>query len=159
VPSLGRVYVETTVISYLASRPSRDLRLAAHQQLTTEWWDRRRSSFEVFVSQLVVEEASAGDVDAAARRLAFLTDVTLLDLTEASVALAERLLVDGAVPQGSEEDALHIAVAAVHGMDYLLTWNFKHIANATMRSRIEIACVRAGYAFPVICSPEELLEE
>jgi hypothetical protein len=136
---IGRVYVETTVVSYLASRPSRDLRLAAHQQLTLEWWDRRRASFELFVSQLVVEEAGAGDSAAAAR--------------------PERLLSEGAVPRGSEEDALHIGLAAVHGMDYLLTWNFKHIANATMRSRIEVACVRAGYAFPVICSPEELLED
>jgi PIN domain len=156
---IGRVYVETTVVSYLASRPSRDLRLAAHQQLTLEWWDRRRASFELFVSQLVVEEAGAGDSTAAARRLSFLDGVALLDMTEPSLALAERLLSEGAVPRGSEEDALHIGLAAVHGMDYLLTWNFKHIANATMRSRIEVACVRAGYAFPVICSPEELLED
>lgn len=156
---LPRAYIETTVVSYLAARPSRDLRLAAHQQLTLEWWDQRRISFEIFISQLVIQEAGAGDAGAASRRMAFLVGVPLLDLTEPSVGLAERLLVEGAVPLGSEEDALHIALAACHGMDYLLTWNFKHIANATMRSRIEVACVRAGYAFPVICSPEELLEE
>jgi PIN domain len=157
--SRGRVYLETTVISYLAARLSRDLRVAAHQQVTSDWWATRRVDFEVFVSQLVVEEASAGDRDAAARRLAYLEDINLVDLNEASLSLAEKLVADGAVPVGSEQDALHIALAAVHGMTYLLTWNCKHIANAAMRSRITATCWDAGYDAPVICTPEELLEE
>lgn len=159
MPARGRVYLETTVISYLVARPSRDLRVAAHQQVTSEWWAQKRADFELFVSQLVIEEASAGDAGAASRRLKYLEGILLLDLTEPSVALAESLLLTGAVPREAEEDALHIAVAAVHGMDYLLTWNCKHIANATMRHRIETACSDSGYDSPVICTPEELLEE
>ncbi|MBN1608431.1 MAG: type II toxin-antitoxin system VapC family toxin [Polyangiaceae bacterium] len=155
----ARAYLETTVISYLAARPSRDLRVAAHQQATSEWWMHRRHEFELYVSQLVFEEASAGDEDAVARRLELLRSVTLLDLTDECLALAERLLADGSVPKEAAEDALHIAVAAVHGMDYLLTWNCRHIANATMRVRIQGTCYEAGYDVPVICTPEELLED
>ena len=157
--SRGKVYLETTVISYLVARPSRDLRVAAHQQATSEWWIQKREHFELFVSQLVIEEASAGDEAAAGRRLKYLEGIKLLDLTEPTVVLAESLLASGAVPREAEEDSLHIALAAVHGMDYLLTWNCKHIANATMRNRIETACSDAGYDSPVICTPEELLEE
>lgn len=157
--SRGNVYVETTVFSYLAARPSRDLRVAAHRQITAEWWDSRRHEFELFISQLVVEETSAGDPDAASRRGEYLEDLALLELSATALALAERLLADGAVPTAAAEDALHIAVAAVHGMQYLMTWNCKHIANAATRSRIEVVCNEAGYDMPVICTPEELLEE
>ena len=153
------MYLETTVVSYLAARPSRDLRVAAHQQATSEWWTTKRHQFDVYVSQLVLEEAAVGDEDASGRRLGYLERISQLGLTDATLALAEKLLADGAVPQEAEEDALHIAVAAVHGMDYLLTWNCRHIANATMRSRIQASCFDAGYDAPVICTPEELLEE
>jgi hypothetical protein len=128
--SRGRVYLETTVVSSLAARPSRDVRVAAHQEVTSDWWVTRREDFELFVAQLVIEEASAGDTEATSRRL----------------------------PAGSEEDALHIALAAVHGMTYLLTWSCKPIANAAMRSRIMATCAKAGYEAPVVCTPEELLE-
>ena len=159
MPTRGRIYLETTVVSYLAARPSRDLRVAAHQQATSEWWTRRRGDFDLFASQLVVEEASAGDQEAASRRLEYLRGLPLLDLTDRTLALAEKLLTDAVVPTEAEQDALHIAVAAVHGMDYLLTWNCRHIANATMRGRIERTCVEAGCDAPVICTPEELLED
>jgi hypothetical protein len=106
-----------------------------------------------------VEEASAGDQEAASRRLEYLRGLPLLDLTDRTLALAEKLLTDAVVPTEAEQDALHIAVAAVHGMDYLLTWNCRHIANATMRGRIERTCVEAGCDAPVICTPEELLED
>ena len=151
------VYVETTVISYLAARPSRDLRVAAHQQATAEWWERMRDGFDLFVSQLVVKEASAGDREAAARRLSYLAGIPLLDLSVRSVDLAESLKTTAAVPKEAEEDALHIAVAAAHGVRYLLTWNCRHIANAAMRDRIEAACYDLGYETPIICTPEELL--
>jgi hypothetical protein len=154
----GKVYLETTIISYLAGRPSRDLLVAAHQQSTSEWWTRRRQDFELFASQLVVEEASAGDQDAAKRGLEYLADIPLLALTEESLHLAGKLIADGAVPAAANQDALHIAVAAAHGMDYLLTWNCCHIANAMMRARIETSCLDAGCDAPVICTPEELLE-
>jgi hypothetical protein len=132
--------------------------VAAHQQATSEWWVRKRGDFDLFVSQLVLREASAGDADAAVRRLAYLDGVPLLDLNDQSLNLAQRLLTDAAIPAEAEQDALHVAVAAVHGMDYLLTWNCRHIANATMRSRIDGTCTDAGYDAPVICTPEELLE-
>jgi hypothetical protein len=159
VPSRGRIYLETTIISYLAARPSRDLRVAAHQQATAEWWAGRRHDFALYVSQLVLEEAAAGDADAAARRLGLVEGLDLLNLTDACLVLAEKLVADGAIPAEAEADALHIAVAAVHGMDYLLTWNCRHIANATMRTRIQASCFEAGYDAPVVCTPEELLEE
>ena len=154
-----RVYLETTVISYLTARPSRNLRVVAHQEITADWWTRRRMRFELYVSRLVIDEASAGDAEAAAQRLVTLTGIPRLELTEAASILAEHLVTAAAIPREAIEDALHVAVAAVHGMDYLLTWNCRHIANATMRNRIADVCASAGFEAPVICTPEELLED
>jgi len=153
-----KVYIETSVISYLAAWPSRDLIIAANQQLTQEWWKSKRQEFELYVSQLVIQEAERGDKEAAQARLQVLTDVPLLELNDNALALAEKLISTQALPQRAVEDALHIAVATANGVDYLLTWNFKHIANATMRGRIEQVCREAGYEPPVICSPQELME-
>ncbi|MBX3054092.1 MAG: type II toxin-antitoxin system VapC family toxin [Caldilineaceae bacterium] len=155
----AKVYVETSVISYLASRPNRDLVIAANQQTTSEWWVERRSSYELYISQLVVQEADSGDADAVERRRRILETIPLLEISEKAAKLAEQLVQKGAVPQVAVEDALHIAVATVNGMAYLLTWNFRHIANATLRSKIEAICRNEGYEPPVICSPQELLEE
>lgn len=158
MPISAKVYVETSVISYLTSRPNRDLVIAANQQITQEWWQARRLQFDLYISQLVIQEASVGDVGAVERRMQELDKMVLLEVTEEAVRLAEQLVMQGAVPQKVVEDALHIAVATVNGMNYLLTWNFKHIANATMRSKIEAVCWNEGYEPPVICSPQELLE-
>lgn len=154
-----RVYVETSVISYLEARPSRDLITAARQQLTHGWWLRRRPQFEVFVSQLVLDEARAGDPEAAARRTDRLAGVPLLDITPAAVGLARRLLEAVGLPPQAAADALHIATAASHGMDYLLTWNSAHIANAEYRPRVERTCRAHGYESPVLCTPDELMGE
>jgi predicted nucleic acid-binding protein len=140
-----RVYLETSVISYLTSRPSRDLIVAANQQITQEWWQLRRQDFDLFISQLVVQEASAGDEHAAQQRLQAVADIPLLIFSEETVAFAEKLIKEGPMPRKAAEDALHIAVATLNGMDYLLTWNFKHIANATMRYKIERVCRLTGY--------------
>ena len=153
-----KVYLETSIISYFTSRPSRDLIIAAHQQITHDWWENHRHNFDLYVSQLVIEEAEAGDEVAAQRRLRALSGIPLLSLTEESVHLAEKLVRDGPIPPKAVVDAFHIAVATFHGMDYLLTWNFKHIANAVMRSGIERVCRAAGYEPPIICTPQELLE-
>ena len=153
-----KVYLETSIISYLTSRPSRDLIIAAHQQITHDWWENHRHNFDLYISQLVIEEVEAGDEIAAQRRLQALRDIPLLSLTEESVHLAEELVRDGPIPPKAAVDAFHIAVATFHGMDYLLTWNFKHIANAVMRSGIEQICRMAGYEPPIICTPQELLE-
>jgi hypothetical protein len=152
------VYVETTVISYLAAQPSRDLIIAANQQVTQEWWQEKRSDFELFVSQLVLREASYGDAKASERRLQVVQNIPLLALTDAAKNLAMALVDKQAIPEKAAEDALHIAIATTNGMDFLITWNFKHIANATMRSKIEYICRLNGYEPPVICSPQELLE-
>jgi len=150
-----KVYLETSVISYLAARLSRDLIVAGHQQITQEWWDSRQE-WDLSISALVVSEAGTGDTDAAARRLALLEGLPLLRLNETAITLAERLLAEAALPSKAREDALHIAIAAVHGIDYLLTWNCKHIANAVKRPLIETICETSGYHPPIICTPEEL---
>ena len=153
------VYLETSVISYATSRPNRDLVIAARQQITRDWFASRSNSYALFVSQLVTAEASAGDDSAAAEREAFLQGIPRLATTVAAGTLASRLIASQAVPAQAAEDALHIALAAVHGVEYLLTWNCKHIANATMRQAIDRACRAAGYEPPVICTPEELTDD
>lgn len=150
-----RVYIETTVPSYLTAWPSRDLIRAAHQQVTREWWDRR-AAFELFVSRLVLVECQAGDPEAAAARLAALDGMPLLEQSDDATALTEALLRGVPLPQRASADALHIAIAAVNGMDYLLTWNCTHIANATLRPQIEAVCRAAGCEPPLICTPQEL---
>lgn len=155
---LQRVYIETTVVSYLTARPSRDVVIAGHQQTTHEWWDTQRGSYELCVSQLVLQEAAAGDPRAAQERLAVLQDMTFLESTAAALALAKELIQAGALPAKAADDALHIAVAATQGVPYLLTWNCRHLANATMRPMIESVCTGIGLKAPIICTPEELLE-
>jgi len=153
-----KVYIETTIVSYLAAHPSRDLIVAGHQQITHEWWQASRHNFAVVSSQLVAREAGAGDPEAAEARLAFLAGLILLEITEEALTLAQHLLQGKVIPQDFPEDALHVAVAVVHGIEYLLTWNYKHLANAGMRSKIEATCRELGYEAVVICTPEELME-
>ena len=154
-----KVYVETTVVSYLVARPSRDIVVAAHQELTRQWWDQKRQNYHLTVSELVVREASSGDPEAAEQRRQVLAGLDVLEVNEEAGALAEELVQRGAVPAGAPEDALHIAVAVTNGVEYLLTWNCSHIANAAMRRAIEEVCVASGYRPTVLCTPEELLEE
>lgn len=153
-----KAYLETTIASYLTARPSRDLITAANQQMTYDWWHDHGGNFDLYVSQFVIEEASAGDPEAATRRLAVLADLPQLDVTDAVQHLAQALLTHVPLPANAQVDALHIAVATVHGMDYLVTWNCTHIANATLRHRIEAICRAEGYEPPIICTPQELLE-
>ncbi len=155
-----KLYLETSVISYLTARPSRDLILAAHQQITRDWWDFKRQSFQIFVSQLVIQEAGAGDFEAAQNRLQVLENIPLLDLTPEVLALAKALLDDGILPTRAKEDALHLAVAAVHKMDFLLTWNCRHIANPDILRRIILWHSDSSiHQFPVICTPAEFFGE
>ena len=131
--------------------------MAANQETTREWWANRKDAFELFVSQTVIKESSAGDKDAAQRRLEFLKPFPRLDITEEVEPLAAKLIADVPLPPKTQADALHIAVAAVNKMNYLLTWNCTHIANATLRSRIEAVCRSQGYEPPVVCTPQEML--
>src|SRR5262245_3388290 len=149
------VYIETSIVSYLTARPSRDLLVAAHQQLTVVWWDEQRTRYEIFTSQVVLAEARAGDPDAAQQRLTVLERLPLLDMTDAAVALASMLVTGQALPAQAAQDALHLAVACVHGMQYLLTWNWTHLANAPLRSRLDRGCPAAGYTTPIPCAPAD----
>ncbi len=152
-----KVYIETTIISYLASKPSRDLITAAHQQITHDWWETRLADFEVYISQFVLDEAGAGDADAAAKRLALLASFPLLDATSEALDLAKALVDRGAIPPRKAADAAHIAVATVHHMQFLLTWNCTHLANAEILAQVQAICAGLGYAAPIVCTPEELL--
>ena len=154
-----RIYVETSVVGYLTSRLSRDLIVAGHQQITQEWWASRRDRFELFISQTVIEEVAAGDSEAAQQRLAVIESLPLLEITEEALALAKDLIRIGPLPEKAEVDALHIAVAVTNRVNYLLTWNCKHLANAALRTRIEYVCRLRGYEPVIICTPEELLED
>jgi predicted nucleic acid-binding protein len=153
-----KVYLETTIISYLTARPSRDIITAAHQQSTQEWWDVSREKFDVYVSQIVIQEAGSGDDEAIQRRLEAIEDIAEIEVLPEAVVLAQALVSDRLVPERAAADALHIAIATVQGMDYLLTWNLKHIANAAIRNAIADACRQRGYEPPIICTPEELME-
>lgn len=152
-----KVYVETSIISYLAARPSRDLVTAAHQLITQSWWRARRPEFDLVVSELVLSEAAAGDPDAAARRMALLKDLPLVEIDKAVADLAGVLIKELPLPRKAGADAVHIAAATCHGTDYLLTWNCTHIANAELRPRIEEVCRERGYAPPVLCTPDEFM--
>ncbi len=152
------IYLETSVIGYLTSRISRDLVTAANQQLTREWWDEHRTNFDLFISQFVLHECGAGDSDAARERLEVITEIPELDVTDDAKALAKKLMTDVPLPDKAEIDALHVAVATAHGVNYLLTWNCRHIANAVLRRRIEAVCRDHGFEPPTICTPQELME-
>lgn len=152
------VYVETSVVSYLTARPSRDVVVAAYQEVTREWWRGATDRFVLYASALVISEAGTGDPDAARDRLDVLRTMPLLEATGEAVELTRTLLDAGAVPRNAGDDAAHIGIAAANGVDYLVTWNFRHIANAAVRSRIEDLCRRSGYRPPVICTPNELVE-
>lgn len=154
-----RVYLETTFISYLTARPSRDLIQAARQELTREWWERRRDDFELYISQFVVDEAGGGDSAAAEKRLQILNDLPQLAVTEAAILLGENLIREGAMPEKAATDGLHIAVATVHEMDVLLTWNCQHLANAEILGVVNRFIRSEGFEAPIICTPEELMGE
>ena len=153
------VYLETSVISYLVSRPSRDLQVAAHQLTTQDGWTDRRNKFECSVSQVVIDEASAGDPTEAAKRLAAIQGLPVLALVDETRVLTQAILAAGVIPPRAARDAAHMAVAAVHEIDYLQTWNCKHLANAQIMRKMEQVCETLGWQLPVMCTPEELMED
>lgn len=153
-----RVYVETSVISYLTSRPSENLRNAARQLSCRLWWELRGSEFDPFISRLVLDEASRGDPAAAERRLAICEGVALLSESSEARQLAERLILTGAVPPTDPEDAMHIAIATVEQMDFVATLNFAHFASPSAKFRLQMAISELGYRPPLLASPDELLE-
>jgi predicted nucleic acid-binding protein len=155
---MDSVYVETTIVGHIAGRVHPDPIVAIRQQITRDWWRNVASGYEVFISQVVLEECSQGDPLAAAERLEVVKDLVLLEASVEVDDLADALISEKAVPASEPRDAFHIAIAAVNGIEYLLTWNCKHLANATLRGRIEKVCRDAGYEPPIICTSEELVE-
>jgi hypothetical protein len=153
------VYVETSIPSYLAARPSRDVRAAAWQEITYQWWEEARLRYDLFTSELVIAEISQGDRDAASKRIAYLDGISELPIDEEARVLAERLIAEGGIPDLAQADALHVAVSSVHRIDYLLTWNCRHLDNASTKPLMRSICVVAGYVCPEICTPLELLSE
>jgi len=150
------VYIESSIISYLTSRPSRDVVKAGRQAITLDWWFKSRSQYEVYISALVEEEISGGDPIAAAKRLEAVVNIPSIFITAEAQRLADALVTSKAVPGNSVRDALHIAIAATQGIDYLLTWNFKHINNAETKALIARVVEADGWVCPIFCSPEEL---
>ncbi len=148
------VYIETSIISYYTARPSRNLVMAGHQQITRDWWEKYQTLFNITISVLVLEDAKGGDPSAAKKRLEAVKEFPVLNISEPAEYLASGLIKSGAVPAKCPEDALHIALAAVNGIDFLLTWNFKHINNAQMKFKIRKIIEEYGYECPVICTPE-----
>ncbi len=153
-----RIYIESTIPSYVVARPARDLLQAARQQLTRDWWELKRGQHELFTSQVVLDEIGSGEIAMAEQRLRLVIDVVLLDLTEDANALTKRILASGLLPPHADRDAAHIALATAHRLDMLLTWNCRHIANAVIGARLRRLAESAGFDLPVICTPEEMLE-
>lgn len=152
------VYLETSILGYLTARPSRNLILVANAEVTREWWETRRSAFDLYTSQAVLKEVAQGDAEMASRRLKILRDFPLLELNQSVLNLAEQFLEHSSLPSKADVDAVHIAAATVHGMDYLLTWNCKHIANAQIQGKLAEISLDFGYELPILCTPYELLE-
>lgn len=151
------VYIETSIISYLTARPSSELLAAAWQKVTIDWWDTQRDRFDLFASEIVIEEAGKGDDIAVARRLKALNKIPLLSITDEVLLFSETIIRTGAIPKKAIGDSLHVALSAVHGVDYLLTWNYRHIDNAETKPLIRRICQENKYVYPEICTPQELM--
>lgn len=152
------VYIETTIVSYLTARPSSDVMLLSHQLTTQKWWTTARLRFDVYASEFVIKEVSGGDPLAAANRLKVLESIAMLDVSESSEELASNIAHRLRLPRTAAIDAAHVAIAAVSGMSFMLTWNCKHLANAALADEIERTCAEAGYKSPRIVTPDLLME-
>ncbi|MGA1794723.1 MAG: type II toxin-antitoxin system VapC family toxin [bacterium] len=152
------IYIETTVVSYFTAKPSRDIMIAGHQEATRELWTKLSTRYETYISALVFHEAGRGDPEQAQMRLAAITEFPMLDIDDAARLLAEKIIAEKGIPNQYPEDALHIALAAVNGMEVIVTWNFAHLNNPFTRNKIRRIVEAEGYLCPEICSPDELLE-
>lgn len=156
---MSSVYIETSIVSYLRARRASHMVAAARQILTKRWWSDERSKYTVVTSQYVIDEASMGDAVLAQERLLHLVDLPLLAVDPEIVNVADALMVSAALPRKAEADALHIAIAAWHGVDYLLTWNCTHLANARTLPIIHRVLRDRDVPAPIICTPENLMSD
>ncbi len=153
----GSVYIETSILGHLTARPTDNLILAANIKITQDWWNEDSGSFVLYASEIVEDEAAKGDPTIAAQRLSLLQSLMLLELTEEALELAQAFLSQSNLPTKASNDALHIALATVYGLDYLLTWNCKHMANAQIQRKLSQISSQLGYVLPIICTPYELI--
>lgn len=153
------VYIETSFLGYLTARSTKNLIIAGNIELTRDWWKLRRSAFTLYISQVVLSEAAQGDPEIAAQRLEVVRGLPLLEVTEAVENLAEQFMMRSNLPSQASDDAIHIALATVSSLNYLLTWNCKHIANAQIQRKLLEICSDFGYTLPIICTPYELMGE
>ncbi|MCC5644369.1 type II toxin-antitoxin system VapC family toxin [Nostoc sp. CHAB 5824] len=151
------IYIETSILGHLTARPTDNLILAANIKITQDWWNENRSLFILYASEIVEDEAAKGDPAIASQRLSMLQSFMLLELTEEALELAQAFLNQSNLPPKASNDALHIALATVYGLDYLLTWNCKHMANAQIQRKLSQISSELGYVLPVICTPYELI--
>jgi hypothetical protein len=151
------VYIETSILGYLTARSTKNLILAANMEITKDWWEFRRNAFILYSSEAVLDEVAQGDSEIAAQRLEILRDFPLLALNQAVQDLAAQFLARSSLPPKAKVDAIHIAAATIHGMDYLLTWNCKHIANAQIQRKLAEISLDFGYVLPILCTPNELM--
>ena len=154
-----RIYIESTIPSYVVAGPARDLLQAARQQLTKDWWELKRANHELFTSQIVLDEITSGETAMARQRLDVMEGITLLDLTDEANSLTKDILSSGLLPADADRDAAHIALATVHEMDILLSWNCRHIANAAIQSRLRELAKKSGLTLPELCTLDELTGE
>lgn len=152
------VYIETSVIGHLTTRPSRNVIMAGHQEATRLWWESHRDRYDLWVSQVVLRESQAGDKQTAEERMQVLVPLRILEISPLDLDLAERLLEAEALPAKASEEALHVAIAATNNLNYLLTWNLKHINNPATKPLIEETIRESGYRPPIIGTPDQLLE-
>jgi predicted nucleic acid-binding protein len=154
-----RIYIESTIPSYVVARPARDLIQAGHQQTTKDWWDLKRANHELFTSQVVLDEIASGDKEMARQRMELMAGIPILPVNAEAESLAQEILDSGLLPRGADRDAAHIALATVYELDILLSWNCRHIANATIQSRLRNLAGKSGFTLPVLCTPDELTGE
>jgi len=159
MPTRPSVYIETTIVGHLTTRLPKDPIVVGQMLATRKWWDEARQRFTLVTSQVVINEISAGDPTGATDRLKIVSDLALAQLTKDSIDLADQLLIRHALPEKARVDAVHVAVAATNSIEYLMTWNCRHLANATMRSKINDTCRECGFEPPIICTPYELIDE
>lgn len=154
---MKKVYLETSIISYLVAKANRNIIILAQQEITKEWWEQCRFDFNLCISELVIEEAKKGDTTASEKRMCIIKDLSILTTSHEAIALAKAFLSTGGLPQKASVDALHIAIATVHCVDFLLTWNCTHIANAQIQKTLRQVAKCNQYDFPTICTPNELM--
>lgn len=156
---MNAVYVETTIPSYYTGRRARDIVLAARQELTIDWWDEHKVKYDLFTSQVVLDEIACGNEAFALKRTSLMHGIPLLEISENVIRTAELILESGIIPPKVVDDAYHVACASVHKIDFLLTWNCKHIANPQNRMRLRKLLARHDLILPIICTPEEMLAD